>query len=485
MMGAGLENPLSGAASRPSFIDGMLAPIAGAPEAMPDVPSTPGQIFSGYLVVFVVAFLVTVLATPVMRMLAVKNGVVDQPSEARKVHRIPIAYLGGVAVYLGLLAAIAFSYVFFEMNPGGPLKLLSQHESAHDQLTVPFSILLGMTVIMITGLIDDVVGLDPRLKIAGQLLAAAALAMENVGTKVAAGVMLPVADAMGIPTVEMVSNGQVVETLGFVISMPGISPIPIDFVYWVGTAIIAIGVLGACNASNLIDGLDGLLSGVTAIAAAGLLIIALAMAANDDGHLDGSRIVLAMAVLGACLGFLPHNFNPATIFLGDCGSLLLGYMSIAVILTMGDTGKTHLVVAGLIIYAIPIIDTALAIIRRKMAGKPMSAPDDQHLHHMLKRALGVKGAAFAIYGIGTVFAALGVWLSMGRLRVVFTVALVVTVFIWVTAVKVARRQAIELAATGGKAPSGKPKHQHDEPESGEAAGAPASVGYPEPEPASP
>src|SRR6185369_10438896 len=96
-------------------------------------------------------------------------------------------------------------------------------------------------------------------------------------------------------------------------------------------------VLGACNASNLIDGLDGLLSGVTAIANVGLLIIALGLAAADDGPRDGARIVLGLAVLGACLGFLPHNLNPATIFLGDAGSLLLGYCTIVIVLMLGDT----------------------------------------------------------------------------------------------------------------------------------------------------
>src|SRR5690606_10909599 len=116
--------------------------------------------------------------------------------------------------------------------------------------------------------------------------------------------------------------------------------IPVDIIYWAGAAIIALFVLGACNASNLIDGLDGLVTGTTAITTAGLLIVALSLAAIDDGPRDGQRIVLCMALLGACLGFLPHNFNPATIFLGDCGSLLLGFATIVVVLTLGDTGKT-------------------------------------------------------------------------------------------------------------------------------------------------
>nr|MCU0689413.1 undecaprenyl/decaprenyl-phosphate alpha-N-acetylglucosaminyl 1-phosphate transferase [Phycisphaerales bacterium] len=199
----------------------------------------------------------------------------------------------------------------------------------------------------------------------------------------------------------------------------------------------------ACNASNLVDGLDGLLSGVTAIAGIGLLVIALGLAAEGDGPLDHARVVLCLAMIGACLGFLPHNFNPATIFLGDTGSLLLGYMTIVIILTLGDTGRTNLVLAGLVIYAIPIIDTALAIIRRKLAGKKMSEGDSDHLHHMLKRAAGVKGAALILYAIGMGFAILGILMTFERARVTYALVLVAGCFIAVTAIKQARRKQFE------------------------------------------
>jgi len=407
-------------------------------------------LFHDYLAVFIVAFLVTLGATPIMRRLAVRHGIVDKPMEARKAHRIPVAYLGGVAVFLGIMAGIAFSFLGFTATISE--ELFRIHDSAFHLSPVPFSILLGLLVITVVGLLDDVVKLDPRLKIAGQLLAAAALAMEEVGTRVAAGVMQPIGRMMG--------NQDLIYHLHLPFDWPLMQTnvITIDVIYWAGVAIIAVFVLGATNATNLIDGLDGLASGVTGIAAAGLLVLALVLAHQDDGQLDAARIVLCMALLGACVGFLPHNFNPATIFLGDCGSLLLGYATIAIILTLGDTGRTALVVAGLIIYSIPIIDTVLAIVRRKMAGKPMSAPDDQHLHHMLKRALGVKGAVLTLYAIGALFAVLGVWLSMGRVRVVFTIAMVVAAFIGVTAVKIARKQAIEahIVSLHGAGPAGSP-----------------------------
>jgi UDP-GlcNAc:undecaprenyl-phosphate GlcNAc-1-phosphate transferase len=255
---------------------------------------------------------------------------------------------------------------------------------------------------------------------------------------VAAGVIMPVTRAFGLPTLNI--NGM--ESLGFVIPLGGVV-VPVDIVYWAGAAVIAVFVLGACNASNLIDGLDGLLTGTTAITTAGLLIVALTLAVLDDGARDGQRIVLCMAVLGACLGFLPHNFNPATIFLGDCGSLLLGFCTIVIILTLGDTGKTQLVLAGLIMYAVPIIDTVLAIVRRKLAGRSVSEADDQHLHHLLLRALGVRGAVLTLYGIAAAFTVLGVALSLSRARVVYALALIIAAYIGVSAIKIARRQQLE------------------------------------------
>jgi UDP-GlcNAc:undecaprenyl-phosphate GlcNAc-1-phosphate transferase len=184
---------------------------------------------------------------------------------------------------------------------------------------------------------------------------------------------------------------------------------------------------------------------------------------DPDAALTGARIVLCLALLGAVLGFLPHNFNPATIFLGDCGSHLLGYMCVVIILMLGEQGQTHLVFAGLIIFSVPIMDTTLAIIRRLLAKTPMSAADDQHLHHQFARALGVKGAVFAIYGIGFAFAVLGVtlaalvMLTQLRVRVVYVVALVLFSFVGVIAIKAARRQQLEaqVAASPGAAPKAK------------------------------
>ncbi|MAO19427.1 MAG: hypothetical protein CMJ35_04190 [Phycisphaerae bacterium] len=413
--------------------------------------STQLDILSGYILVFAVAFIVTVLMTPLVRKLAIANGIVDHPSEARKIHKMPIAYLGGVAVYLGIVAGIIFSYFGAEI----PL-LVQYHEIKPEHLIdgyakpiVPLWIALGMTSIVLVGLLDDVTGIPPRVKLGGQLIAAAALALGNIGINVAAGILSPIGN--------LLNNQDLIYHIPLPGDIPGLgSSIELDLIYWSGTAIIAIFVLGACNASNFIDGLDGLLTGVTSIAMAGLLAIALTLAMLDDGVFDAPRIIFGLAVLGACLGFLPHNFNPASIFLGDTGSLLLGYCSAVMILSLGDTGKTWLVAAGLIIYAIPIIDTALAIIRRKLAGKKMSDPDADHLHHMLKRAFGVKGAVFTLYGIGLVFAIMGVMLSYFRGRLIYALALMMASYIGIYAIKVARQSQIHAAAADSKPRSKKP-----------------------------
>ena len=310
---------------------------------------------------------------------------------------------------------------------------------------MPLAIIVGLVAITFTGLADDVWGWDPRLKVAGQLVAAAALAIEEVGVKVAAGVVLPIAKAIS-PTISA-------QDLVFIIPI-GDTGISFDLVYWLGTGIIAVFVLGGCNAANLIDGLDGLLSGVTAIAAAGLLAIALVMAlvyapdgsSPEQTTLAGARIILCLAVLGAVLGFLPYNFNPASIFLGDCGSLLLGYCSVVVILMLGDEGQTHLVVAGLIVFSIPIIDTILAIVRRKLRGVSVSEADDEHLHHKLKRRLGtVPRAVLALYALGLALATTGAGLAIlvmvteWRARVIYAFFLALYVMIGVLAVWLGRQ----------------------------------------------
>jgi UDP-GlcNAc:undecaprenyl-phosphate GlcNAc-1-phosphate transferase len=418
----------------PARTDGALGTLPGLPEIpISDVPPpeplavSAMTLLNRYSLVFIIAFVVTLLVTPLIRRAAIAADIIDHPDEQRKIHRVPVAYLGGMAVFLGLMCAIAFSY-----TPWGGARETS--------LPIPLSIVIGIVAITFTGLADDVWGWHPRLKIAGQLVAAAALAVEDVGVRVAEGFLKAFCGEAGEPLL-------------------GVAWMPVtnaELYYWVGTAIIAVFVLGACNAANLIDGLDGLLSGTIAIVAIGLLAVSILMAiqlVDPDGEPTraGARVALCLALLGAVLGFLPHNFNPATIFLGDCGSLQLGYVSVAIILMLGDEGRTHLVVAGLIIFALPILDTTLAIVRRKLAGRSLSEADDQHIHHQVKRALGgVKRAVFALYGVSALFALVGVVIAYLvvtrelRVAAIYAIAIVLFGFIGVIAFKAARQQ--ELSA---------------------------------------
>ncbi len=396
-----------------------------------------------YSPVIIVSFVVAVIATPIMRIVARKTNIVDRPDEARKMHAKPIAYLGGVAIFFAVLAGILVSY-FFVRSPA-----IFQ--------PFPIVIIIGMVAIGVTGLADDVFEYwDPWWKVAGQLVAAAAMAQQGVGTRVAEGFM------RGIGISKDVCNYELVEAGMFL-------PDPITLTYITGVIIIVVFVLGACNAANLLDGLDGLLSGTVAITCIGLIaistIIALTMTEqnlidirdhlsqnmflNNRGNgitLIGTNIVLGLSVLGAVLGFLIYNFNPASIFLGDAGSLLLGYLCIVMVLLLGEQGETFIVVAGTIVFALPILDTLLAIIRRKLAGKAMSDADSNHIHHIIKRKfLSVKKTVLILYGLSSIFCALGValvWAHIsGSIRawVIYVVAILLFGGISLFALRAARR----------------------------------------------
>lgn len=335
--------------------------------------------------ILAVSLAATLLLTPVMRKLALANGIVDLPDARRKAHAKPVAYLGGLAIFLGWLAGlVVFVAVLVGNVPANTL-----NELIGNNLSSVAYIAIGAAAIVVTGLIDDVYGIRARVKIGGQLFAAAAIAQ----TRAVEDVLLRTFQLL-----EMAPSSFTMQL--------------------VGTAAIAVLVVGCCNAMNLIDGVDGLASGVTAIAMAGMLAICLLVFArfNHNAYVVsqlGIPILLTIATISAVAGFLPFNFNPASIFMGDTGSLLLGYICVTTILFMGridnDYNLSPIVFAGACIcFALPVIDTALAIIRRKLTGRPIFAPDAMHIHHMFRRCgLGVKQTALAMYLMGLIFAGMG------------------------------------------------------------------------------
>lgn len=377
------------------------------------------QVIAPYMAVFFAAFFATFILTPLMRMLATRNGIVDWPDLARKNHIQPVAYLGGVAIFLGWLIGVSLCFL--------PLPNLGDGLGANlASVSFPLSIVIGAAAVNLTGLFDDVYGISPRVKIGGQLFAAAALATGDMGTRL----------------------------VDSAVALIGLN-LPDPIVYILGTVVIAAFVVGGCNATNLLDGLDGLASGVVAIAAIGFLIIAALVTQRHAGssdlvlHMmtDPTRLVMCLAIIGALLGFLPYNFNPATIFMGDAGSLLLGYLSVTVILlfAQAESNSLLLITAALIVFALPIADTSLAIFRRKLAGQPIFSPDCRHIHHLLRRSgMSIKQAVVTMYIVAILFAALGISMVAleWRWRYVLAVFFVLYGFIMVTAYKYGQQQAI-------------------------------------------
>lgn len=387
---------------------------------------TASQLLADYIGVFFASFVVCFAMTPILRRLAVKNGIIDVPDLQRKNHLEPVAYLGGVGIFFGWLAGL---FVCYFMSP-----IESEATGIPTEaLTFPLPVVFGATVITLTGLIDDVYGVSPRVKIGGQLMATAALALssQNLGTKL-------VADTLAWMGLDIPWGADY-------------------FHYFLGAVLLAVFVVGGCNSLNLLDGLDGLAAGIAAIACVGFLVISMHVfdvsITQSPSLIDPVRIVMSLALLGALLGFLPYNFNPAHIFMGDAGSLLLGYLCVSIILSFAGTaqGGPRLVMAALIVFALPITDTSLAIFRRLMRGQSILKADNEHIHHEVFRTvqsfkLGhnttVKLSVLSMYVLAAIFGVLGCSLVYVASWYVPAVFLAMYGFIIVAAYKSGRRRAI-------------------------------------------
>ena len=289
-----------------------------------------------YVVPFIIALVVSYLLTPGVKRVAIKVGAVDRPN-ARKVHTHVIPRLGGLAIYIGFMAAVLFCV---------PL---------HHEL---IGMLLGCTAIVAIGIWDDICNIPARVKLVGQIAAAC----------------IPV--AFGIQ-IEWLTN-----PFGDILVLPEVIAIPVT-IFW---------IIGFTNTVNLIDGLDGLAAGVAFIASISMFLLAV----NLNQFLP-ALIIVSMA--GAALGFLQYNFNPAKIFMGDTGSMLLGYtLAVSAVLGLVKTAATVALGGPIIALGLPILDTTFAIIRRRMSGVPIFQPDKGHLHHRLL-ALGMtqKQAVLIMY----------------------------------------------------------------------------------------
>ena len=312
-----------------------------------------GDIAIAFLLAFITAFVVT----PYTIRLAKKVGAVDIPND-RRINKKPMPRLGGIAVIAGFLVSAIYLIITMKIE-----NKIDFGEGGIDKKIIGF--LLGAVIIGITCFIDDVKGIKPLVKLAGQTLAAIVVA--NSGLLI---------DNFTIPFKEnnVMLNG-------------------------VFSYILTIGwIVGITNAINLIDGLDGLSSGITLISCISLLII---FSLNESPLI---AIILITALAGAIVGFLPYNFNPAKTFIGDVGSNFMGY-AIAVISILG-VAKTYtaiVIIAPIIVLALPIFDTIWAIIRRIIKTKSIKGvfkADKGHLHHkLMARGYTQKQAVFILYGI--------------------------------------------------------------------------------------
>lgn len=299
------------------------------------------------IVATICAFLLAFTLTPAVRVLAFKIGAVDVPLDSRRIHKKPIPRIGGLAIYLGFaLTTALFCDVSSEL----------------------VTIWVGGGVLVVLGILDDIYRLNPWIKLAIQFLVA--------GFAVCNGAII-----------NHINLGGVYVELGRLSS-------PLSILW----------IVGLTNAINFIDGLDGLACGVSAISSLSLLFVVLL-------HGDFVSSIMCAILVGACLGFLPFNSNPARIFMGDTGALFLGF-TLAVLSVQG-VFKMHAVLAfivPLMIFALPIFDTAYAIIRRVFSGKSPFAPDRGHIHHRLidmgftqKESVKILYAICGLLGLVAVF----------------------------------------------------------------------------------
>ena len=309
-------------------------------------------------IAFILAFIVSFVATPYTIRIANKIGAVDIPKDQRRMHTKAMPKFGGPAVILGVL--VSMIYLIAVMSIEGSLDLFSTQQYGKKLLGV----LLGVIVIAITGTLDDIKTLKPWQELLGQTIAA----------------------------IIVVAFGIKIEHLD------------IPFLYKIGfnesfsTIITVLWIVGVTNAINLIDGLDGLSTGISIISCVSLLII---FALNGSPLI---AIIMITALVGALSGFLPYNFNPAKTFIGDIGSNFIGYtLSIVSILGIAKTATAFVVVLPIIVLGLPIFDKLSAIVRRLIKGKSLKAvfqADKGHLHHkLIEKGLTQKEAVLLLYGV--------------------------------------------------------------------------------------
>jgi len=344
--------------------------------------------------VLVASFIGSLAATWLCKKIAIKFRIVDRPDDLVKTHKEPIAYLGGLGMLVGLTVAILVG-----------IGCLRDEEFFSPALKWLVGILAGGAIACFVGLTDDIFDMKPRHKFLGQIIAAIVLILVGITPD-----LYRITDPLNLP---------MPQSLEVILS----------------TFIVIFFVLGATNSLNLLDGLDGLCAGVTAIITIALLLLSIHLATWGYSEVgDPVRVIICLGLVGGVFGFLPFNRYPAKIFMGDAGSMLLGFMIAALMILFGERVPRWWM-ASIVIFGLPILDTAVALVRRLLNHRPLFVSDRGHIYdQMLDRGIPLKETVAISYVLAGVYAAIGLMMSQIRTRyaavVYFFVFVISAIFVW-------------------------------------------------------
>jgi len=346
----------------------------------------------GFWPVLLVSFVVALATTPICRTLALQLRIVDRPDDFLKPHQKPIPYLGGVAIFLGWVAGVLIALRLASGNVRMPLML---------------GIAMAGLLIMLIGLFDDLRYMRPKVKLFCNVAVAVYLVYLGLGSSL----VTVFTQSMGVEFAA--SERWLILTYS--------APVAVFI------------IVGSCNATNLIDGLDGLCTGVLSIISLGFFILAAYMGLYREGEpWANEMIVLSLAILGASLGFLPFNWNPATIFMGDAGSMLLGLNAAMIMLLFAEDQQIAFMMAALMVFGLPIGDMLLTMARRWRNGRPLMEGDRSHFYDQLRdRGLSVRRVVAISYILTLVFVAVGTCIVYPAIRMRHAVLIY---FIWIVVV---------------------------------------------------
>jgi UDP-GlcNAc:undecaprenyl-phosphate/decaprenyl-phosphate GlcNAc-1-phosphate transferase len=359
--------------------------------------------------VLAAAFISSLAATALCKRVAIRLGIVDRPDNLVKTHKEPIAYLGGVGMLVGLTVGVLAGVYLLRADPAFPQ-------------AVPWllGVLAGAAIACFVGLADDILDLRPRHKMLGQLLAAVLLL------------------AVGIqPNLQRIAG-----PLG--LHMPA----QVEGV--LHALIVTFFVLGATNSLNLLDGLDGLCAGVTAIITIAMLLLATHLATWGFSEFgDPVRIVICLGLVGGVCGFLPFNRHPAKIFMGDAGSMLLGFVVAALMILFAERVPRWWL-ASIVVFGLPILDTSVALVRRLLNRRPLFVSDRGHIYdQMIDRGIPLGRTVAICYGLAGLYALIGLTMSQIRTRYAAVVCLLVIVL---SALTVWRKGYLRMQGLRGAVP---------------------------------